>query len=54
MGVCLSVLLKLRKKESKNMDGVDLSLTLSQKQSVEHSGETLMYDLKTAAYLNAT
>ncbi len=43
-----------REKESKNMDGVDLSLTLSQKQSVTHSGETLMYDPETAVYPSAT
>ncbi len=43
-----------REKESKNMDGVDLFLTLSQKQSVAHSGETLMYDPETAVYLSAT
>jgi len=48
VGVCL------KEKESKIMDGLDLSLTLSQKQSVAHSGETLMYHPKTAVYLSAT
>ncbi len=55
MGVCFVCSTETeREKERKNMDGVDLSLTLSQKQSVAHSGETLMYDPETAVYLSAT